>query len=81
MKGAVVPCRSYDYCGLLQLYAGAPRMTPYLMDSLLARLRPWALKSMVTAYHPQALSIAFVGLQLGMEDHLQVLYALPALGR
>jgi hypothetical protein len=57
--------RAADAQALLDLYAGAPRMAPYLMDRLLERLRG-SLAASFAAYQP-SLSLTFVGAQLGFD--------------
>ena len=37
-------CRLGDYHAFAQLYRTAPRMTPYLMDRLMPRMRAWAMQ-------------------------------------
>lgn len=51
----------------MQLYATAPRMIPYLMDSLLERVRLRGLRALLAAYSPLPLPLDWVAVQLGFE--------------
>jgi len=61
------PTRSGAHLTFIQLYATAPRMTPYLMDALLERVRTRALRTLCAAYSPLPLPVAWVAAQLGFE--------------
>ncbi|EIE23285.1 hypothetical protein COCSUDRAFT_63639 [Coccomyxa subellipsoidea C-169] len=58
-------CARSDACELLDLYASAPRMTPYLMDGLLERLRV-RLAAALSAYSP-SVPLASVAGTLGFD--------------
>ncbi|KAK9903296.1 hypothetical protein WJX75_002137 [Coccomyxa subellipsoidea] len=58
-------CVRSDACELLELYASAPRMTPYLMDALLERLRG-RLAAALSAYSP-SVPLSLVAAALGFD--------------
>ena len=62
---------SGDYSAFTALYADAPRMSPYLMDSLSARVRRRGAATMVSAYLPN-LPLDFAALHLGLDSVEQV---------
>ncbi|KAL4431998.1 hypothetical protein ABPG77_000265 [Micractinium sp. CCAP 211/92] len=52
---ALAACRAYLACNVvrfLRLYEGAPRMVPYLLDLLLAKLRGRAYGAVLSAFQP-----------------------------
>jgi hypothetical protein len=51
----------------VQLYADAPRMSPYLMDALLDRVRARALRTLAFAYSPLPLPLDWAAAQLGFD--------------
>jgi hypothetical protein len=51
----------------MQLYATAPRMSPYLMDALLERVRLRGLRTLAAAYSPLPLPLDWVAAQLGFD--------------
>ncbi|GAX78375.1 hypothetical protein CEUSTIGMA_g5817.t1 [Chlamydomonas eustigma] len=61
-------CRLGDFHSFAKLYQTAPRMSPYLMDRLLPRMRAWALKAMVTAYRPTSVPLSHVSVELCLEQ-------------
>lgn len=63
-------CVRSDACELLELYASAPRMTPYLMDALLERLRG-RLAAALSAYSP-SVPLSLVAAALGFDTLRQV---------
>ena len=67
---ACLTARAADAQALLDLYEGAPRMAPYLMDRLLERLRG-TLAASFAAYQP-SLPLGFVGAQLGFDTLSEV---------
>ena len=67
--GAAV--RQGDACAFFRLYRDAPRMAPYLMDALSARVRATALAAALAAYRP-GVPAAWLAAQLGFEDATQL---------
>jgi hypothetical protein len=65
-------CRSCNYQRFMALYATAPRMSPYLMDLWLPRIRAATLKVLLVAYRPTALPMDFVASCLGFEGVQEV---------
>lgn len=63
-------CARSDASELLELYASAPRMTPYLMDALLQRLRG-RLAAALSAYSP-SVPLSLVAAALGFDTLRQV---------
>ncbi|KXZ46429.1 hypothetical protein GPECTOR_43g865 [Gonium pectorale] len=59
--------RSGNYSRFIALYDGAPRMSPYIMDRLLGKMRLLALQSTVMAYKPLPVPLEHVAVQLGLE--------------
>lgn len=60
-----------DAAALLRLYAGAPRMAPYLMDHLLERVRVRALAAARAAFQP-GVPLALLAGQLGFDSEGEV---------
>ncbi|GBF91233.1 hypothetical protein Rsub_03553 [Raphidocelis subcapitata] len=60
--------RSGAYLRFVQLYATAPRMSPYLMDALLDRVRARGLRTMAVAYSPLPLPLEWVAAQMGFDS-------------
>lgn len=56
-----------DYSAFTALYLDAPRMAPFLMDSLAEQVRRRGATAMVSAYMP-SLPLDFVSLQLGLDS-------------
>lgn len=71
MDHALAACRAAgcdDYAGLLKLYDGAPRMTPYLLDLLVEKTRPKAWSAILAAYGgPHGVPIDQIAVLLGFE--------------
>ncbi|KAG2425749.1 hypothetical protein HYH02_014965 [Chlamydomonas schloesseri] len=63
--------RSGNYARFLELYEGAPRMSPYLMDRLLGRMRLLALSSSVAAFRPLPLPLCYLAEQMGLEGEAE----------
>ncbi|KAG2444286.1 hypothetical protein HXX76_001043 [Chlamydomonas incerta] len=59
--------RSGNYARFVSLYDGAPRMSPYIMDRLLGRMRLLALNSSVAAFRPMPLPLSYLAEQMGLE--------------
>ncbi|KAK9812652.1 hypothetical protein WJX72_001324 [[Myrmecia] bisecta] len=64
---AITAYQQQDCAAFLDLYADAPRMSPYLMDTLLDKLRSRALKAWIFAYLP-SFPLALLQLQLGFDS-------------
>eukprot|EP00887_Chlorella_sp_A99_P006745 scaffold3.g6745.t1 len=71
------PCRavvraftSTDYVGFMKLYQTAPRMAPYLMDLLIAKLRGRGYGVLLSAYLP-SLPLMTLGGWLGFDNRKQ----------
>lgn len=61
-----VNCENYH--AFFRLYESAPRMSPYLMDFLLQRVRDLSFGRMVASYRP-SLSLSFLQASLGFSDY------------
>lgn len=64
----VSACRTNDYALFLSLYRTAPRMSPYLMDMMLASMRHRALAASVAAHKPTPLPLTLLASVLGVES-------------
>ncbi|KAI7844718.1 hypothetical protein COHA_001806 [Chlorella ohadii] len=61
---ALAVCRAFlgnDFVNFLRLYESAPRMAPYLMDALLAKMRSKAYSTVLAAFQPSVPLSALAG--------------------
>ncbi|PRW59764.1 Leukocyte receptor cluster member 8 isoform A [Chlorella sorokiniana] len=61
---ALAVCRAFlgnDFVNFLRLYESAPRMSPYLMDALLAKMRSKAYSTVLAAFQPSVPLSALAG--------------------
>jgi len=70
VQHALAVVRAFRACNwqrFVQLYEGAPAMTPYLMDKLLPPLRRQALQAMLVGCRPTKLPLSSLAQALGFE--------------
>ena len=60
--------RQGDFYSFGSLYAKAPRMSPYLMDKMLPRMRLWAFQALQQAYKPTPVPLELVAKALACEQ-------------
>uniref|UniRef100_A0A7R9V2P4 SAC3/GANP/THP3 conserved domain-containing protein n=1 Tax=Chlamydomonas euryale TaxID=1486919 RepID=A0A7R9V2P4_9CHLO len=66
---ALAVCRAFrmgDFHAFSSLYSSAPRMSPYLMDRMLPKMRAFACQAIMTAYRPTPVPLSY------LEDSLAV---------
>jgi hypothetical protein len=62
------------------LYPTAQRMTGYLMDQMLDKVRAVGLRALLVAFYPTGLPLAYVAAQLGFDDDAEAAVFLRSSG-